>query len=406
MDSSQINLPPLSSLTRLPKSMPAPMPPAPGYSEGPEQMQHWLQAKTEDDRRSQEEEKTRQEALKLEQRKVEQAILADSLRAGVPPHMLPLLFTGLCAGNAISNSTQDMIQQSAVQTSRAESPRSRFQPAFQGPGISTTFPPLAQPPAGSQRDLPAVNPTLHATAAQNVPPRTENSAANLPPSHSATAGILKPVGHLARPVEVPGQAPTPPNFPSITHATASQQQQQNAAIRNDSMPRRSSPSISFHHWVPPQAHMQADGQISSSRKRKSSYPHHHQAPPPSIHSSDTPARAAPSDIKRSVGEISGTSPRSQHHRHLNEMSGLYESRERDYPGQTALVEQTAAGLVHRNEQERQRGIKHEEDRRSPDREAQDQPSQTLTSDKENLSMPSLGTGVSTRPGGTGNHDRN
>ena len=368
-------------------------------------MQHWLQAKTEDDRRSQEEEKTRQEALKLEQRKVEQAILADSLRAGVPPHMLPLLFTGICAGNAISNSTQDTIQQSTAQTSRTESPRSRFQPAFPGPGISTTFPPLAQHPTGSQRDLPAMNPTLHATPAQNVPPGTGNSAANLPPSHSATAGILKPVGHLARSVEVPGQALTPPNFPSIPHATASQQQQQNAATRNDSRPRRSSPSISFHHWVPPQAHMQADGQISSSRKRKSSYPHHNQVPPPSTHSSDMPARTASSDIKGSVEEISKIPPRSQHQRHQSDMSSSYESREGDYPGQTAPVEQTTAGLVHRKEQERRRGIKHEEDRRSPDREAQDQPSQTLTSDNENLSMPSLGTGVSTRSGGTSNRDR-
>ncbi|KAJ5211637.1 uncharacterized protein N7498_003283 [Penicillium cinerascens] len=377
--------------------MPAPMPPPPGYSEGPEQMQQWLQAKTEDDRRSQEEEKTRQEALKLEQRKVEQAILADSLRAGVPPHMLPLLFTGMCAGNAISNSTQDMIQQSTVQTSRTESPRSRFQPAFPDPGISTTFSPLAQHPAGSQRDLPV-------NTAQNVPAGAGNS-----PSHSATTGILKPVGHLARSVEVPGQALTPPNFPSIPHASASQQQQQqqqqqNAAIRNDSRARRSSPSISFHHWIPPQAHMQADGQITSSRKRKSSYPHH-QVPPPSTHSSDTPARIVSSDIKGYIGEISRISPRSPRQRHQSDMSSSYESREVDYPGQTATVEQTAAGLLHRKEQERCRGFKHEEDRRSPDREAQNQPSQTLTSDNENLSTPSLGTGVSTRSGGTSNRDR-
>lgn len=55
---------------------------------------HWLNAKTWEDRRMQETQRTKQEALKLEQRKYELSMLRDALRAGVPLHLVPVLFGG------------------------------------------------------------------------------------------------------------------------------------------------------------------------------------------------------------------------------------------------------------------------------------------------------------------------
>ena len=54
--------------------MPTCVPPLPPAWEGTERMSDWLKAKVEEDKRRQEEEKTRQANLVLEQRRVEQAL--------------------------------------------------------------------------------------------------------------------------------------------------------------------------------------------------------------------------------------------------------------------------------------------------------------------------------------------
>ncbi|KAJ5141288.1 Phosphopantothenoylcysteine decarboxylase [Penicillium atrosanguineum] len=378
--------------------MPTPMPPPPGLSDSPEHMQHWLRAKAEDDRRSQEEEKTRQEALKLEQRKIEQAILADSLRAGVPPDVLPLLFASMNGnGGFVPFQPQDMAQQwtrsgaTHVQAS-SRSPRSHIHGTLPGPGISTTLPPLAQhlqtAPAGPQRDLPATNPTLYTSSTPNIPPGTGNITTHLPPSHSATAGVLKPVGR-ARAIDVSTQVQTTPSFPSTPPVNVSQQQQ-TTAIRGEPT-SRSSPSISFHHWVPPQApaSVPADGQVQSGRKRKSSYPHHHHPPPP--RSLDTPAGTTLNDRNGSIGEAQ-VSPRSQRRLDLRDLSSSYESGEGEY---LTPAEPHAGALLNRKELQRSEGMKQEQER-SSHREAQHRP--LSTSDIENLSTPSL-TGASSKSGG-------
>ncbi|MCJ1405614.1 hypothetical protein MMC11_008842, partial [Xylographa trunciseda] len=64
-----------------------------------ESMRNWLLAKAEEDRRKQEEERTRQEGLRLEQRKIEQTMLRESLQGGVPPHLVPMVFAGMGGGN-------------------------------------------------------------------------------------------------------------------------------------------------------------------------------------------------------------------------------------------------------------------------------------------------------------------
>jgi hypothetical protein len=58
-------------------------------------MKLWLHTKMEEDRRRQQEERTYQATLVLERRRIEQAILSDALRAGVPPNLVPLIFNGI-----------------------------------------------------------------------------------------------------------------------------------------------------------------------------------------------------------------------------------------------------------------------------------------------------------------------
>lgn len=78
-----------------PPAMPTCVPPLPTTWQGTDRMSDWLKAKAEEDRRRQEEERTRQAQLILELRRVEQAMISDSLRAGVPPHMVPMIFSGI-----------------------------------------------------------------------------------------------------------------------------------------------------------------------------------------------------------------------------------------------------------------------------------------------------------------------
>jgi hypothetical protein len=94
--------------------MPTPLgslPPAPPQWQGGEDgMRNWLAAKAEEERRRQEEERTRQESLKLEQRKIEQSMLRESMQGGVPPHLVPIIFAGIGGGN-LANISAEWIQQ-------------------------------------------------------------------------------------------------------------------------------------------------------------------------------------------------------------------------------------------------------------------------------------------------------
>lgn len=88
---------PPSGLNRLPHppTMPSLIPPLPPAWEGREEMKIWLNAKIEEDRRKQEEERSYQASVVLEQRRIEHAVIADSLRAGVPPNLIPSIFHGI-----------------------------------------------------------------------------------------------------------------------------------------------------------------------------------------------------------------------------------------------------------------------------------------------------------------------
>ena len=75
---------------------PGQMPAPPSQWQGAEEsMRSWLLAKAEEEKRRQEEERTRQETLRLEQRKIEQSMLRDAMKGGIPLHLIPMIFASI-----------------------------------------------------------------------------------------------------------------------------------------------------------------------------------------------------------------------------------------------------------------------------------------------------------------------
>jgi hypothetical protein len=99
-----------SAITSL-GQLPAPPPSwSSAASNNDESMRSWLHAKAEEDRRKQEE-------LRLEQRHVEREMLRESLEKGIPPAMVPLIFAGM-GSNATSGGLNQALEyaQSFLQT--------------------------------------------------------------------------------------------------------------------------------------------------------------------------------------------------------------------------------------------------------------------------------------------------
>ena len=326
MDSSHSGLPPPASLTLPPPSvgfanvtggaMNQPLPPPPGqWQTSDESMRQWLQTKAEEDRRKQEEEKTRQETLRLEQRRVEQSMLRDSLQAGVPPQMIPLIFVGISPGG-LPPSILELTQQSLVQTSGARGS------APQIPVLSHAHPHVQRRSTHVRQDSRTVPPSAYV-----VPPAHHQT---VPPPGVLLSQPLHTVG--ASPTPQPlgrpslGNGPTDPRFPvpAIPRMNPGESQLQpppsinlsnlhyapGSSIpstqplpgKSESSARHSPPSLYFHHWVPPaqppgnappgRARQESPGTVqeprrleihsSPGRKRKAPGPHH-PAPLPSSH---------------------------------------------------------------------------------------------------------------------------
>lgn len=330
------------------------LPPAPGPWAGPETMQRWLHAKVEEDRRCQEEEKTRQETMKLERRKIDHAILMDALRGGVPPHLAPLVIAGTDGPVDGKLATSEMIQYMADMTRHSSVPPHQPQ-AHPGASQPATLPSLSQqfstPPAGELlRDMRTVPSNAYASSAQNRSPGVRNSSSQLqagggtggcPPFVSTViTSNNTPAGNLPQQMKMTAQsrsnsgvhtarsvgAPQPPsNFPPRG--------------QQESRPRRPSPSIAFHHWIPPgqsqpqassnriqeehvlpsngSAHMRPEiqGSPGPGRKRKS-LSIHHQLPPPSSRSSVATEGSSRHGRQSPVGGQSGqTSVQGDFRRH-------------------------------------------------------------------------------------------
>lgn len=81
-----------TSSSRMPSPVASRLPSPPDISNA-EQFILWCRVKAGDDRRILEEERTRQEYLKLEQRKIELTMLKETMRAGVHPQAVPTMLS-------------------------------------------------------------------------------------------------------------------------------------------------------------------------------------------------------------------------------------------------------------------------------------------------------------------------
>ncbi|KAI5364145.1 hypothetical protein Slin14017_G061090 [Septoria linicola] len=218
-------------------------------------MRNWLAAKAEEDKRKQEEEKTRQETLRLEQRKIESDMLRESLRAGVPPAMVPMIYAGIGGGN-LFNISMDWLQQYASQLQVSQQQQLQQQPSpdmrrdgrLIGPPVPAPFP-TAQHPQHQQ--------VLHtqSTAEPVAPPgplQTTFSAYQPSPGRHQQqqqqqhTSAPRTAAHTQLPRlttnEMYVHQPPPPS--GTSHPL-----QQSQTVHQDQA--TSSPSIYFHHWVPP-----------------------------------------------------------------------------------------------------------------------------------------------------------
>lgn len=211
-----------------------------------ESMRNWLQAKAEEDKRRQEEERTKQETLRLDQRKIEQNMLRDSLNGGIPPPMVPLIFAGMGGGN-LSSHTLEWAQQYLSQLSlqnqqqqqQLQAQQQQIQQHQQHQQHQHHGPPSPELRRESHsRAIPA-NP--YATG-QAPPPSVSQ-----PPSQNRTLTHASSNSSLSRlnTAELQPQ-PLPSSAPSSRHTMHPLQQAQTAQSEPSS-----GPGLFFHHWTPP-----------------------------------------------------------------------------------------------------------------------------------------------------------
>ncbi|KAL4782413.1 hypothetical protein BJX76DRAFT_332725 [Aspergillus varians] len=314
---SALNLPPpdvgFATMPSTTTNQQLPPPPA-QWQSSDDGMHHWLRAKAEEDRRKQEEEKTRQETLRLEQRRVEQSMLRDSLMAGIPPHIVPFIFLGTCQ-NGLPQPVLELIQQYLAQVPGARGPNPTPNPPVpqapsnshshsnshsQRPSMharqdSRSAPSSSYAPPSTQHVVPPPNILL----SQNPPPNT-----SAPPTPQQPVGRSLPTGHPDSRAGVNtwinhggGAQSGQINLGNVQYAPGSSVPVAQAPRRPNSQPRRSPPSLYFHHWVPPaqpqsgvtpgKSHQGSPAPSGSSRRsenhtspgRKRKAPGPHQPPP-------------------------------------------------------------------------------------------------------------------------------
>lgn len=214
-------------------------------------MKNWLAAKAEEDKRKQEEEKTRQENLKLEQRKIEHSMLRESMQGGIPPHLVPIIFAGIGGGN-LANISAEWIQQYTAQVQAAQQQAQAQAQAQLSPEMRRETRLLGQQPQTVYAGQPPVSQTI-------LPPTTVLPGQPLPtqPQQAYASERVAPAsGHAgqpptaARPLHQSQLPKLTTNEMHIQQPPSTQSSVQQLQ-QNQNTQEQSSPSIYFHHWVPP-----------------------------------------------------------------------------------------------------------------------------------------------------------
>ena len=278
-----------------------------------ESMNVWLQAKTEEDRKKQEEEKSRQESLRLEQRVIEHNMLRDSLQAGVPPHMIPLIFAGISGGSLpqaaldltqqyMSNSVGQLATSSSMpppppthQSHHHHAPHPPPSSGLEMPSSTLAPPPQPQsmPPYSQQPGMHLRRKSLYAAQPQIPPPKETLPSQPLNIS-GGSSPIRQPLGHPSLPPSGPPALPllsqgseihhqVNPNSTQYTSGSSAPPPQSTSGKDYQYRPRQPSNSIYFHHWVPPgqsQSHAVSGGkeQTAPSHSHSHSRSEYHNSP--------------------------------------------------------------------------------------------------------------------------------
>lgn len=278
----------------------APIQPQPAYTtttraEEESQYEGYYAAKIEEHKRYREEEKTRQQQIRLEQRKIEHDMLRECLSGGVPPHLIPGLFSALDGARMSGSSPVQQYHSAQPEYAAAGHPSRGSPPELRREtrAIPQQHPSYFAPPGSA---IP------HPTPLTQQPPPVFNPS-NIyptPVTHSPRGPRPGVFGHPA-----PGGSalrhPVSSSLPRLTTNEAQVQQPTATASSGYAAERASpSPSISFHHWQPPTISNAPRGETtktsprqpgpsgsesvatSSPRKRKDTRPHQ-AAPPPASH---------------------------------------------------------------------------------------------------------------------------
>ena len=312
-----------------------PLPPAPTSWQSAEQMKYWLLARAEEDRRFQEVERTCQETLRLKQREIEQSMLQDSLRAGVPPHIIPLIFAGMKEGK--NSQVVDLFEKHTAQETQSAPPSVPPQHVPHG-RAQFTLPNLDA--GNSTLRLPPLNTHLPQQAQDTLDSRADNRPV---PAEKNSPNLEEDFSSMSR---TPGP-----------HAS------QSTPVQHQPLPQRAQPSIGVLQWLPPQSPSQPPGpynrvqtetflqsdssepttpsqpksESNPSRKRKSQSTHQQLPPPmrPQDVLGQIPRRGSSSSIK-------DLHPSGMHeqHKQCGDLTGSNEPQ--DVVESSSQVEESAA----------------------------------------------------------------
>ncbi|KAK6537730.1 hypothetical protein TWF694_011898 [Orbilia ellipsospora] len=272
------------------------------WQHGTEETQRGLlQAKSDEEKRRQEEERTKQESFRLEIRRTELEMLREAFRGGIPPHLVPIIFTGggALAGTSgewanhyisqLTHNQQQLLHGSIVSPpdSRLESrllPATEHQTPRSGPLSSAS-----QTPAQSQ-----TTPSLLSAGQSHHPQHTNNSSSTYSPFNPTalptTRGHSQHI-HSSEPsrsslprintneiqVRPPPQGPPPglnmqlSGIPphsqpqnSIPHQTPQSHITPLQPAQDSHRPQPETSPIFFHHWQPPSTQPSSSAQAVST----------------------------------------------------------------------------------------------------------------------------------------------
>ncbi|OBT71870.1 hypothetical protein VF21_09069 [Pseudogymnoascus sp. 05NY08] len=315
--SQQAQQPPASSQPMAQQQPLGQLPAPPQQWHGAEDsMRTWLQAKAEEDKRRQEEERTAQESLRLEQRRIEHDILRTSLSGGIPPHLIPLVFAGM-GGGSLPSAGLEWAQRYVAQ----EQPQLQQLPP--PPQQQLTNPLAAAQPASPmlrREDRQVSHPYGHSHPAPAPVPSTPVVSLTQQIPFSQGQGQGYPASPPRSRTQLPGPSalaltPQSSGLPRLNTGDVqilqSVPQSQSQAQPSEPSPQQS-PGIYFHHWQPPTSQAppppstqpptpsEAPRPSSPPKKRKA------QGPPPATHPHHSPPYSQGPARRRAHSHRSGS----------------------------------------------------------------------------------------------------